>query len=264
MTASWVPDWSGETVAIIASGESASAVDIGQLKGRCRVIVVNNGFMLAPWADMLYAADDKWWREYREAALFAGIKVAPAGDAAKELGLRTVEFVDVGGDEEKSVLSLRSKGRIARGGNSAFQAVNIAAQTGAKRQVWIGFDFYGPHWHGDHRGTLKNPRAYALDRWARTLDAQAGILAAAGIEVVNCSPITKLQAYRKASFECAMAEIETIARADFDAAAMYLTQAKEAAAAGDQNREAAAKRMVMVALGLTDARPRIHTGHLAK
>lgn len=59
-------------------------------------------------------------------------------------------------------------------------------------------------------------------------------------------------------------EVQEHPAADFDAAAMYLTQAKEAAAAGDQNREAAAKRMVMVALGLTDARPRIPTGHLAK
>lgn len=59
-------------------------------------------------------------------------------------------------------------------------------------------------------------------------------------------------------------EVQEPAVADFDAAAIYLTQAKEAAASGDRNREAAAKRMVVVALGLTEVQPRFHVGHVGK
>lgn len=265
MTPEWFPDWSGKAVVIVASGESAKEVDLNLARGRCPVVVVNNGFRLAPWADALYAADLKWWEVYRDAVEFPGIKIAASADAAKKFGLRQIEFCDAAGSEEASVLSLAEKGKVARGGNSGFQAVNIAAQAGASKVILVGFDFCGSHWHGDHEGNLRNPRQFAMDRWAKTLDAQADILEAAGIDVINCSPDSRLTAYRKASFEMAMAEISDAEDAtNFAAAEMYLAQAKAAADAGDKNREAAAKRMVMVALGLTEARPRIHTGHLSK
>lgn len=199
MTAEWLPQWHGEIVAIIASGESAKSGDVDLLRGRCRCVVINNSFEIAPWADLLYAADGKWWLEYREAGSFQGIKVtaSTAADVAKVLGLNVIDFVDAPGHEEESVMSFVRPGMIARGGNSGFQAVNLTAQTGAKRQVWIGFDFCGDHWHGEHRGNLRNPRSSALSRWARTLDAQAAILKAAGIEVLNCSAKSVLKAYPK-------------------------------------------------------------------
>lgn len=51
---------------------------------------------------------------------------------------------------------------------------------------------------------------------------------------------------------------------NFEAAEMFLAQAKEASAKGDEARCKAASRMVMVALDLSDASPRIHLGHLKK
>lgn len=57
---------------------------------------------------------------------------------------------------------------------------------------------------------------------------------------------------------------DDLALPNFEAARMFLTQAEDAKAAGDENKCKAACRMVMVALDLSDSSPRIHLGHLKK
>lgn len=50
---------------------------------------------------------------------------------------------------------------------------------------------------------------------------------------------------------------------DFDSAAMFLEQAKTAHRTGDEKSCLAARKLVAIALGLTDGPVvRIHTGHL--
>src|SRR5580765_1895454 len=54
------PVWAGEPCAILASGPSMSQ-QVADAVRRLRTVVVNNTFRLAPWADILYAADSRWW-----------------------------------------------------------------------------------------------------------------------------------------------------------------------------------------------------------
>ena len=78
MTTQWTvpPLWQGETCAVLASGPSMSREVAELVRGRVRVIAVNNQGIdtevngklepaLAPWADVLYAADAKWWQATR-------------------------------------------------------------------------------------------------------------------------------------------------------------------------------------------------------
>lgn len=52
---------------------------------------------------------------------------------------------------------------------------------------------------------------------------------------------------------------------DFAAAAMYLEQARAAYAIGDEHRSRSARKMVAIALNMTDVpAPVFHTGHLKK
>jgi len=98
-------------------------------------------------------------------------------------------------------------GVLGAGGNSGFQAVNLAAQTGAARIALVGFDMTisaGVHWHGRHKPGLNNPGHLVIDGWRRGLDAMAPKLAALGIEVVNCSAQSALKAYRHMSLEEAL------------------------------------------------------------
>lgn len=99
-------------------------------------------------------------------------------------------------------------GTIGWGGNSGFQALNLAVQWGAARVVLVGYDMtlaHGTHWHGRHGAGLHNPTDRSIARWRAVLDGAAEQLAALGIDVVNTSAISALTRYRRASLEEAVA-----------------------------------------------------------
>ncbi len=221
MRPEWFPDWSGEVCAIVASGPSAKSENVESLRGRCRIAVVNNSHELAPWADLLYAADHNWWDEHHAAVRsFAGLKVIPTGRnveqsderrvaaTAKRYGLRLVTLCDSPKNDKDPAAHRFSfeDGMIARGGNSAHQLANLVTQFRCKRQIWLGFDFTGDHWHGTHRAPLRNPRPRTLEKWAMRLDSNAGMLADRGVEIINGSDISLLTAYPKMSLAAAMAK----------------------------------------------------------
>lgn len=98
-------------------------------------------------------------------------------------------------------------GVVGDGGNSGFQAINLAAQFGAARIVLVGFDMRldrGVHWHGKHPPGLNNPHDIHLTRWRRAIDGAAPNLAALGIQVWNASPVSALTAFPIVSIEDAL------------------------------------------------------------
>lgn len=193
----WFPDWRGRSCVIVGSGPSAGCADLGRARG-VGVIAINEGWRLAPWADVLYACDRAWWLHRQGVPDFEGLKVTADARAASEFGLRRVRVDDV------NALQLRSAGVLGSGGNSGFQAVNLAVQFGVQRIVLVGFDLNmdgGVHWHGLHPGRLNNPTSALLAQWAARLDAQAPLLARLGVEVLNASPTSALAAFPKVPLE---------------------------------------------------------------
>jgi hypothetical protein len=187
-------------VVIAASGPSQRQEDIEAAKGKALVVVINETWRLAPWADALYACDEIWWRL--------------RGPGAAEFG--GLRFI--GKDEYPGCIPCGVKagvngmvwdGRtLGAGSNSGFQAVNLAAVCGARRIALTGFDMGlqgGKHWHADHGNGLRNPSASLLKDCARFLDAAAGDLAARGVDVVNASRESALKAYRMVTMNEALA-----------------------------------------------------------
>jgi hypothetical protein len=209
MTTPWqVPrDWFGETVAVLASGPSMSPAVADAVRGRCRVIAVNNQAIptlvdgkerpaIAPWADMLYAADVKWWVHHKEAALtFTGEKAT----------IRSVlPFPEVLSLELSINLPYDPRPtHLVSGGNGGYQAVHIAAQRGARRILLCGFDMREvggkKHWFGDHPDKLNSKQTYR--NWINNFAAFAPVLRDLGIDVVNCTPGSALTSFRKAKLE---------------------------------------------------------------
>lgn len=200
----WWPDWEGQICAIIASGPTAKKAPIERLKGKAKVIVINESYQLCPWADVLYGCDAAWWRMRCGVAGFNGMKISQDQDACAMY--KEIRKVNV--DKHSNDLMIGTIGNLGAGGNSGFQSLNLAVQFGVYKILLIGFDMrvdLGEHWHPRHQMPLSNPHPNDnLPRWRKAIDGAAETLKILGIKVINCSSISMLQAYPKMTVEEAL------------------------------------------------------------
>ena len=205
----WFPDWSRDICILIAGGPSAKDAPLDRVRGHARVLVVNEGYRLAPWADALYAADAHWWEKKGGCKEFKGLRISQSDQAAKMYGgIREVGLIRVGGivTNPKGALGAGSDGN-GTGANSGFQALNLAVQFGARKIVLVGYDMtidHGVHWHGPHERGLNNPTSHGIARWRRVLDTAAKQLDALNVKVINASAISALTAFPKMGLEQAL------------------------------------------------------------
>lgn len=180
--------WRGQTVAVLASGPSMSAEVAKTVQAAgVPVIVINTTFRLAPWADVLYAADEMWWAETPDALKFAGLKVS----VGKVKGVHQLRNTGkVGFDPDPSALRT--------GGNSGYQAVHLAAHFGAKTVVLCGFDFQGgQHWHPDHKAPLRKTLPDIYPVWAKHFETLRTELDMRGVTVFNSTPGSALRVFQE-------------------------------------------------------------------
>lgn len=183
--------WRGFTVACLASGPSLTQEDVERVKawrqaeeGRA-VIAVNTTFKVAPWADALYAMDQKWWLTYLpETVHFEGVRYTNASLRHRAPGVHKVPRP------------------FEHHGNSGAGAISLAHKGGASRIILLGYDCQrGPngeaHHHGDHPKGLGN--AGSIDKWPGQFAAVARRLA--GVEIINCSRRTALTCFPRADLE---------------------------------------------------------------
>ncbi len=195
----WFPDWRGQTVVLVGSGPSANDVNLSVVRDRARVVVVNDSWRLAPWADILYASDHEWWSKNNGLPDFKGIRATTDDQAANDFGLCFAYCRRV-----LDNLIVDRSGDIGWGGNSGFGALNLAVKFGVSRIVLVGYDMttdYGLHWHKDHGSGLHNPSQKNIGRWRRAIDNAAPVLESLSIQTFNASPISALQAYPKVSLD---------------------------------------------------------------
>lgn len=191
--------WEGKTVVVLASGPSMSKKIIDDVfASGFPTIVVNNTFQLAPWADMLYAADAAWWHAHPSAAEFQGLRV-------------TVQDVD-------GTAKLRCSGptgfdphpgAVRSGGHSGYQAVHIAMHAGARRILLCGFDMHGTHWHGVHPEPLRNTAEGTYSRWVENFLALRDAAVERNIEIINCTPKSALICFPTSTLENALRQRPT-------------------------------------------------------
>jgi hypothetical protein len=210
----WYPDWSGRAAAIIASGPSAKKADIGSLRGKMPVLAIKENVELAPWADVVYGCDAAWWKFRAGLPKYTGIKVTWDGASLPGYQINRVAL-DRSQDRIYPVerrqyrMLFDTPGVIGGGGNSGFQAVNLAAQFGATKLLLIGFDMHdrsGVHWYGRNGWNGGgNPDESCFGRWRRDFDRAAIDLEMRGVEVINVAPHTALTCFRRATIDQALA-----------------------------------------------------------
>lgn len=170
----------------IASGPSLTQDQVDYVRGKGRIYVVNDCYKLAPWADVLYAADTDWWDCHNGVNGFAGDKWTVSHEASKKYGINRIDY------KPKELWS-NSQDWIATGKNSGFQAINLAAIQGAKKIILLGYDLgytEKKHWFGDHPASINRGSDYAswIDHYKK---AKPFI----NCEVINCTPNSNLKCF---------------------------------------------------------------------
>ncbi len=155
---------------------------------------------LCPWADVVYGCDGPWWRGKNGLLEFRGTKLAH--DTGVCADYRDVHKIEV---RDHDLMLFDEPGVVGSGGNSGFQAINIAAQFGARKILLVGFDMHGVkgvHWYGRNGWKdANNPADHNYVHWREALTKQARVLAKMGIDVVNGSLDSALTCFRHASIE---------------------------------------------------------------
>lgn len=169
---------------ILASGPSMTQEDADKVKGNF-TIAVNSTWKLAPWCDVLFAGDRRWWDAYGKEVDIPAVRICNSKTAAPV---------------HRAKLLKRSK-VSSKGHNSGLLAIEWAAQKGFKRIYLLGFDCsikHGIHHHGPHKDT-PNPNQTRCNNWKEQFERIKKYYPEA--QVINCSRYTELKA-----FECAALE----------------------------------------------------------
>lgn len=178
---------------ICASGPSLTQEDVDYIRGKGIVVMINNGFQMAPWADVVYGCDTRWWKAYPEAMEHKGRKISIQHNHPDvELWPHDNRINGIGDEMIHS-----------NSGNSGQQAINMAYLLGAKEIILLGYDFQNTdgksHWHGDHKRGLGNGAPHEPRIKHMRIAAQQ--LSEKGVKVINCTRETALDCFERKNLE---------------------------------------------------------------
>lgn len=190
--------WPDSTIVCIASGPSLTQEDVDYVRGKAHVIVVNDNYKKAPWADVLYACDAKWWRwHHKHVASFPGMKYALQQAAGQYPGVQVLKIAGHDGIE-------RVPTGLRTGKNSGYQAMNLAYHFGANRIILLGYDMQRTdnkeHWFGDHPNKGQSPYQAFVKRFEKAAPEWHKL----GVEVLNCTRSTALTCFPRMSIQAAL------------------------------------------------------------
>jgi hypothetical protein len=197
--------WPGGTVVCIAGGPSLTVEDVNYVRGKVDgVIGINDAYRIAPWIDVLYACDARWWDHHKGVPSLNVPKYSLQRQSAKWRGVSVLQNTGTDG------LQMKPNG-LKTGKNSGYQAINLAVHLGAVRILLLGYDMEikiggKAHWFGSHPWGGQPPVS-SFRGMFRTLVAP---LAKHGVTVINCSRSTSLDAFPCMALELALPAVEAL------------------------------------------------------
>lgn len=205
--------WPGATVVCCAGGPSLCAgqlervrAEIGKTRQQIRLIAVNDAYRLAPFADLCYFADARWWRWHKdrpEFQAFAGQKCSIFG-TGNEIDDPEVFMLRIGGTHGLS----DNPEELRTGRTSGYQAINIATLGGSTRILLLAYDGKfardgKSHWFGDHPVRSDENTNATL---AKNLRGLVEPLAQRGVTVINCSPDSAVDCFPRMDLDAALVQ----------------------------------------------------------
>jgi hypothetical protein len=157
---------------------------------------VNDAYRLLPSADVIYFADAKWWEwhKHRPAYRYHPAERCTIYSTGNMVSDSNVHMLRNAGQSGIST----NAGELCTGQNSGYQAVNLAVLAGASRIVLVGYDAQPAadgrkHFFGDHPDKTAAPYPQMLVHFR----AAAPLIKALGVEVLNASPDSAIDCFRR-------------------------------------------------------------------
>lgn len=216
--------WEGRTVALVCAGPSLTLAQLQLLKQReVPAIAVNDAYLVAPWADVLYFADAGWYfwhaagiaRKFDWTSFTADeVRHAFAGFRGQKATIRhedTAPAPDlfVMGRHGPTPEGLSDDPReLHTGLHSGYQALDMLALSRPARILLVGCDlrFVEGRSHA-HQGHVRPQKQRNLDDFVRMYRTVERPLQERGIEVVNCTPGSALTRFRFSTLEQELAAV---------------------------------------------------------
>lgn len=182
--------WAGHMAVVVASGPSARTAPVELLRNKAKFIAINDSWKLVPWADILFACDETWWKVNRGCTEFKGRRVTASPNCMKRYGIDLF---------------------CSTGMNSGLRGVYLAQRLGANPICMVGFDMHpknGIHWHPE-RKHLREPGPHQMQLWRKETEWAAQQFKAKGVHVINCTPGSALTKYPYIPLERVLAYAST-------------------------------------------------------
>lgn len=185
-----------ESCIVVASGPSLTDEQASRCVGD-HVVAVNDAWRKVPFADVLYACDERFW-DVKGCEGFQGERWSSHGsslrqqddkiECAKRHGLKLVQGRDGEG-------FCTEPGVIYYGSNSGFQAVNLAIHFGAKLIRLVGFDMQpNGHFFGRQIPQFPVPGDSEFRTFRRAFERAAERMPE-GVRIINCTPGSALTCF---------------------------------------------------------------------
>lgn len=208
--------WEGRKVICLASGPSVTQEQLELVRAArerdvARVICVNDMYLVAPWADVVYFADSAWYtlqvQGLERSWPWVKFKAGEVSKAWEEFAGEKATIVWPGSVEHPKVFALKNNGieglsrnadSISTGRNGGYQALNIAVLSGGKPIALVGYDMrYLANRSHSHNGHQRRMPPDVYRDFAKSFSTTEHPLRELGVAVVNCTPGSLIEVYRR-------------------------------------------------------------------
>lgn len=183
-----------DEVLILGNGPSLANYDWSNLSEWTSVIAINDAFRRAPRADVLYFADEGWYKANKDVLdVYEGPLAVTRSAFDRDVSCRLGDKLRVVDRSWGCALS-RTPTYLA-GFDSGSNAINLAYLGGAKRILLLGFDMRPGHWH-PRRYEDDCPDSHYVNWFMPSHWGLAKELETTDCEVINITPDSALTCYR--------------------------------------------------------------------
>lgn len=192
--------WPGERCLIIAGGESVRDQEKLIQKFKGRIIAIKQAVAIRPDADVMFIAGKDDGRVCAPFfPMFRGKYIVARGPY-KNVPARTKVL-----RRSKDATRLSHDPGEVAGYDAGTSAINVAFLFGSPEILLCGYDMTGGRWlNGRYKHHLPYPPQRDFDAHLSALPSIAADLEAAGVKVINCSPISVVGVFEKRPLEACL------------------------------------------------------------